>query len=113
MLKLNGYPIVAKYTHINTGWSTTDNTDTNFESATLMFDSINLVANAGEITKGRTSLGFDVENPIPWKEGTPQAIKDAFDNPQDALIYVLTELYESDEHQYQLGTKERPPEPTE
>lgn len=111
MITKNGYPICAKYTSINMGWSTTDNTDAIFESGALAFDSINLVAGAGEIPKGRTTLAFNEEDPLPWDDSVPQAIKDAFPGgPQDALRFSLGELYESDEHQYRLGTKERPPE---
>lgn len=110
MIKLNNYPICAKYTHLNFSWNTTDNNDVNFETGTLMFDSINLVAGAGEIPKGRTTLGFDDTNPIPWRDSVPQAIKDVFASPQDALRFALGEIYESDEHQYRLGTKERPAE---
>lgn len=108
MITLNGYPIVAKTTGLVFAWSTTDNTDANFETGTLTFDSVNLIAGAGEIPKGRTALIFDTENPIPWGDTVPQAIKDVFPSPQDALRYALGELYESDEHQYRLGTKERP-----
>jgi len=114
MVLLNGYPSVAKFIHINTSYSTTDNTDVHFESGTLISDSVNLIAGAGEITKGRTTLGFaDTENgetPIPWGTDVPQAVKDIFASPQDALKYALDELYKSDEHQYRLGSKERPAE---
>ena len=104
----DGFPIVSKHTQLTFGWQTTDNTDANFQSATLTFDSINLVANAGEIPKGRTALAFDTENPIPWGDSVDQAIKDVFASPQDCLRFVLAQLYESDEHQYRLGTKVRP-----
>lgn len=110
MITLNGYPIVSKVTHLNASYSTTDNTDAIFEAGTLMFDSVNLIAGAGEISKGRTTLAFDTANPIPWGDSVPQAVKDVFASPQDALKYALEELYESDEHQYRLGTKERPAE---
>jgi len=110
MITLNNFPIVAKQTHLNFSWSTTDNTDTIFEGGTLSFDSVNLVSGAGEIPKGRTALSFDTENPIPWGDITPQIIKDIFPTPQDALQYSLGALYESDEHQYRLGSKIRPEE---
>jgi len=110
MITLNGYPIVAKTTGLVFSWSTTDNTDANFQAGTLTFDSVNLIAGAGEIPKGRTALVFDDANPIPWADDVPQAIKDVFATPQDALRYALGELYESDEHQYRLGTKVRPAE---
>jgi len=112
MIILDGYPVVAKYTHLNFSWATTDNTDANFMGGTLLFDNVNLVAGAGEISKGRTALQFDPENPIAWGDDVPQAIKDAFASPQEALRYALGELYESLEHQYKLGTA-TPPEPTE
>lgn len=110
MIKLNNYPIVAKQTHLTFSWSTSNNDDTIFEGCTLVFDNINLVQGAGEIPKGRTSLSFDPENPIQWGESVPQIIKDIFPSPQDALRYSLGEIYEADEHQYRLGTKERPVE---
>ena len=78
MIKLHGYPVVAKYTNLNFDWNTTDNNDANFMGGTLLFDNINLVAGAGEISKGRTALNFNLENPIPWSDDTPQAVKDAF-----------------------------------
>lgn len=110
MIKLNNYPIVAKQTHLTFAWMTTNNDDAIFEGGTLAFDNINLVEGAGEIPKGRTALSFDTENPIPWGDLVPQEIKDIFPSPQDALRYSLGQLYESDEHQYRLGTKERPVE---
>lgn len=110
MITLDGYPIVAKYTNLNFDWSTTDNTDANFNGALLLFDNVNLVAGAGEIPKGRTALKFDTENPIAWGDSVPQAVKDVFANPQEALRFALGELYESLEHQYKLGTATPPAE---
>jgi hypothetical protein len=67
------------------------------------------VTSAGDIPKERTSLPFDAENPIPWADETPQAIKEAFPGgPQEAIRHSLGVLYESDEHQYRLGTMIRP-----
>ena len=107
MIKKDGYPIVASKTEIIMSWSTSANETADFQGGTLLFDNINLVAGAGEIDKGKTSLVFDSVNPIPWSDATPQAIKDIFPGgPQDALRFSLGELYESDEHQYRLGTKE-------
>lgn len=53
MVLLNGYPSVAKFIHINTSYSTTDNTDVHFESGTLIFDSVNLVAGGGPTARRR------------------------------------------------------------
>lgn len=109
MIKLNGYPIVAKQTNITMAWSTQTNDEINFEAGTLIFDSVNLIANVGEVSKGRTAVNFDTENPIPWGDSVAQAIKDIFPTPQDAVKFALGEIYESDIHQYKLGTK-TPPE---
>jgi len=88
-------------------WTSSDADNLELASSHLTFDNIN-VTTAGDIQKERTSLPFDGDEPIEWSNGTSQAIKDAFANPQEALSFVLLELYESDEHQYRLGTKVKP-----
>ena len=110
MIKRENFPICAKNTSIAMQWSSQGADDLKLESSHLTFDNIN-VTTAGEIRKERTSLPFDNENPIQWSEGTSQKIKEAFpDGAQQAIRYALGELYESDEHQYRLGTKIRPEE---
>lgn len=88
-------------------WNSENVDDLSLVSAHLTYDNIN-VTTAGEIRKERTSLPFDDNNPIPWNDHVPQNIKDAFPSPQDAIRYAIGDLYESDEHQYQLGTKTNP-----
>ena len=107
MIKRENFPICAKSTCVTMQWTSTDADNLELASSHLTFDNIN-VTTAGDIQKERTSLPFDGDEPIEWSEGTSQAIKDAFANPQEALSFVLLELYESDEHQYRLGTKIKP-----
>jgi len=107
MIKRENFPICAKSTCVTMQWTSSDADNLELASSHLTFDNIN-VTTAGDIQKERTSLSFDGDEPIEWSEGTSQAIKDAFSNPQEALSFVLLELYESDEHQYRLGTKIRP-----
>ncbi|MAN64530.1 MAG: hypothetical protein CMI60_21580 [Parvibaculum sp.] len=107
MIKRENFPICAKSTCVAMQWTSNGVNNLELISAHLTFDNIN-VTTAGDIQKGRTSLPFDNEEPIQWSEGTSQAIKDAFSNPKEALSFALLELYESDEHQYILGTKVKP-----
>ena len=107
MIKRENFPICAKSTCVTMQWTSTGADNLELASSHLTFDNIN-VTTAGDIQKERTSLPFDGDDPIEWSEGTSQAIKDAFANPQEALSFVLLELYESDEHQYRLGTKVKP-----
>ena len=108
MIKRENFPICAKNTSIAMQWTSANVDDLELQSSHLTFDNIN-VTTAGNITKERTSLPFDNENPIEWPEEASQDIKDAFPNgPQEAIRYSLGVLYESDEHQYRLGTKTRP-----
>lgn len=112
MIKRENFPICAKNTSISMQWTSSGPDDLELVSSHLTFDNIN-VTTAGDIPKERTSLPFDTENPIPWSDDVPQNIKDAFPGgPQDAIRISLAVLYESDEHQYRLGTMIRP-EPTE
>ncbi len=111
MIKRENFPICAKNTSIAMQWTSANVDDLELQSSHLTFDNIN-VTTAGDIVKERTSLPFDNENPIEWSESASQEIKDAFpEGPQEAIRYALGELYESDEHQYRLGTKTRPEEP--
>ena len=107
MIKRENFPICAKSTCVAMQWTSSGIDNLELASSHLTFDNIN-VTTAGDIQKERTSLPFDNEEPIQWSEGTSQAIKDAFSNPQEALSFALLELYESDEHQYRLGTKVKP-----
>ena len=92
-------------------WTSTGPDNLDLASSHLTFDNIN-VTTAGDIQKERSSLPFDAENPIPWSDTTSQAIIAAFPGgPQEALSLSLLELYESDEHQYRLGTMVKPAEP--
>jgi len=110
MIKRENFPICAKTTNIEMQWSSTGVDDLELVSAHLTFDNIN-VTTAGCIQKERTSLPFDLVDPIPWNSDVPQAIKDAFPNgPGEAIRFSLGDVYESDEHQYRLGTKTRPEE---
>ena len=107
MIKRENFPICAQDTSIAMQWISTGVDDLQLIASHLTFDNIN-VTTAGNIKKERTSLPFDLENPIEWADEVPQAIKDAFNSPGEAIRYALGALYESDEHQYQLGTKQRP-----
>lgn len=108
MIKRENFPICAKSSSVAMQWSSTGVDNLELVSAHLTFDNVN-VTTAGDIQKGRTSLPFDTESPIKWSDKASQAIKDAFPNgPQEAIRFSLGELYESDEHQYELGTKVRP-----
>lgn len=113
MIKREGKPICAKTTIVNIKWESPDPDTLNFVDAGLVFENVNMDV-TGEIIKEKTSLQFDAENPIPWADDTPQAIKDAFPNGvQDALRYSLGVMYESDRHQWILGTIPTPVEPEE
>ena len=108
MIKRENFPICAKNSSIAMQWVSTGPDNLELTSSHLTFDNI-VVTSAGDIPKERTSLPFDEENPIPWADEAPQAIKDAFPGgPQEAIRFALGNLYESDEHQYRLGTKVRP-----
>ena len=111
MIKRETFPICAKSTCVSMQWTSSGQDNLDLVSSHLTFDNIN-VTTAGDIPKERTSLPFDNENPIPWSEDTDASIKGAFPGgPQEALSLSLLELYESDEHQYRLGTMVKPAEP--
>lgn len=102
------FPICAKNSSIAMQWVSSGPDNLELVSSHLTFDNI-AVTTAGDIPKERTSLPFNTENPIPWADDTPQAVKDAFPGgPQEAIRLSLGVLYESDEHQYRLGTMIRP-----
>ena len=107
MIKREGFPLCATQCIIDNAWQSSNPDDLELITANLVFDNVN-VTTAGEVRKERTALPLNPEDPIPWASDTPQAIKDAFTTPEDALRYSLGVLYESDEHQYRLGTKVRP-----
>ncbi len=107
MIKRENFPICAKSSSVAMQWSSTGVDNLELVSAHLTFDNVN-VTTAGDIQKGRTSLPFDNEDPIQWSDKASQAIKDAFSDPQEAIRFSLGELYESDRHQYELGTKTKP-----
>lgn len=108
MLKRENLPICAKTTTITMGWVSSDADNLVLDSAHLTYDNIN-VTPAGNIPKERTSLPFNEDAPIPWSDTVPANIREAFpDGAQQAIRFCLGELYECDEHQYRLGTKERP-----
>ena len=107
------FPLCAKNTCVSMQWTSSGSDNVELVSSHLTFDNIN-VTPAGDIPKERTSLPFDPEDPIEWSAEVSQAIKDAFPGgPQEAIKFALLELYESDEHQYRLGTKARPVETDE
>ncbi len=107
MIKRENFPICAQNTAISMQWTSTGVDDLQLAASHLTFDNVN-VTSAGNIKKERTSLPFDLENPIEWADEVPQAIKDAFNSPGEAIRYALGALYESDRHQYLLGTKQMP-----
>ena len=112
MIIRDGFPICPDIVEIDVNWYSPVSGEVEMIGATTIFKNVN-VTTAGKIYKEPTLLQYDVENPIQWSESVPQNIKDAFPNGiQEAIQFSITELYESDENQYQLGTKVRP-EPVE
>ena len=108
MITRETFPICAKSACVAMQWTSTGPDDLEFVSSHLTFDNIN-VTPAGDIPKERTSLPLEDDNPILWIDSTPASVKSAFPNgPQEAIGYALRALYESDEHQYRLGTMTRP-----
>ncbi len=107
MIKREGFPIVAKSAIVDITWKSVDQESVDFLGGRIAFDNVNQTT-AGAIIKERTSLQFVEENPIPWSAEIPQSIIDVWENPENALRDILGILYESDEHQYRLGTKIRP-----
>jgi hypothetical protein len=111
MIKREGFPIVAKTAMIDIIWKSADTDSVEFIGGRIAFDNVNQTT-AGPVLKERTSLQFVEEDPIDWPDDIPQNIKDIWSTPEDALAILLGILYESDEHQYKLGTK-IPPQETE
>ena len=106
MIKKNGYPVCAKETHVQIAWSSANSDNLEFVNGLLAFDNINVIAGAGEIQLQRTSLGFNPEDPIQWRDSVPDEIKQAFPDPESCLRYVLGEIYESEEHKSILESDE-------
>jgi len=110
MIKRDGFPIVAKSAIVDITWNSVDTESVDFVGGRISFDNVNQTT-AGEVTKERTSLMFDlVDNPVPWGVGVPQEVLDYWTTPAEALREILSIVYESDEHQYRLETKIRPEE---
>lgn len=109
MIKREGFPIVAKSAIVDIMWNSVDTDSVDFVGGRIAFDNVNQTT-AGEVTKERTSLMFDLVDPVPWVESIPQGILDHWATPADALREILAIVYESDEHQYRLETKIRPEE---
>ena len=107
MITRDGFPIVSKSAIVDIEWSSSDASDVTLVAAQLVFDNVN-VSTVGNILKERTSLPFDPIDPIPWPAGVSEGVTSVWQSPEDALREVLTFIYESDEHQYRLGTKIRP-----
>jgi len=107
MIKREGFPIVSKSVIIDITWESNNQDSVDFLGGRISFDNVNQTT-AGAIIKERTSLQFVEEDPIPWDPEIPQSIIDIWNSPEDALRDILAILYESDEHQYKLGTKIKP-----
>ena len=108
MIIRDGFPICPDIVEININWNSPINGEVEMIGSTSIFKNINMTT-AGKIYKEPTMLQYNEEDPIQWSESVPQSIKDMFPNGiQEAILYSLTQLYESDEHQYRLGTKPRP-----
>lgn len=112
MIIRDGFPICPDIVEIDINWYSPVIDAVEMIGATTIFKNANITT-AGKIYKESTFLQYNEEDPIQWSDSVPQNIKDAFPNGiQEAIQYSLTELYECDENQYQLGTKVRPePEP--
>lgn len=110
MIKREGFPIVAKTISIDILWNSVDTDSVDFVGGRIAFDNVNQIT-AGEVKKERTSLMFDLVDPVPWGDLIPQSIVNVWETPADALREILGIIYESDEHQYRLETKIRPEEP--
>tara|TARA_R110002096_G_scaffold176799_4_gene353213 strand:- start:3894 stop:4256 length:363 start_codon:yes stop_codon:yes gene_type:complete len=112
MIIRDGFPICPDIVEININWNSAVSGEVEMIGATTIFKNVNITT-AGKIYKEPTFLQYNEADPIQWSESVPQNIKDMFPNGiQQAILYSLTQLYESDENQYQLGTKVRP-EPVE
>lgn len=109
MIKREGFPIVAKSAIVDITWNSVDTESVDFVGGRIAFDNVNQTT-AGAITKERTSLMFDLVDPVPWPALIPQGVLDYWATPADALREILSIVYESDEHQYRLETKIRPEE---
>ena len=109
MIKREGFPIVAKSAIVDITWNSVDAESVDFVGGRIAFDNVNQTT-AGEITKERTSLMFDLVDPVPWTTSIPQGVLDYWVTPADALREILSIVYESDEHQYRLETKIKPEE---
>jgi hypothetical protein len=109
MIKREGFPIVAKSAIVDIMWNSVDTESVDFVGGRIAFDNVNQTT-AGEVTKERTSLMFDLVDPVPWINTIPQGVLDYWETPADALREILAIVYESDEHQYRLETKIRPEE---
>jgi len=109
MITREGLPLVAKNVSVNIDWESSDPSQVNMVNALIAFDNVNQTS-AGEIIKERTSLPTNPTDPIPWPEEIPEGIKSVWASPENALTDILGILYESDEHQYRLGTKTPPEE---
>ena len=110
MISKNGFPICSSNIRINNQWSSTGPDNLEFLNGHLIFSNAGITT-AGNIPQGHTSLPFDPTNPVPWNETTPAEIIALWPNPEAALRDILGIIYESDKHQYTLGTKEKPTEP--
>ena len=112
MIIRDGFPICPDIVEIDINWYSPVNGEVEMIGATTIFKNVNITT-AGKIYKEQTFLQYNAEDPIQWSDSVPQNIKDAFPGGiQEAIQFSITELYESDENQYQLGTKIRP-EPVE
>tara|TARA_R110001592_G_scaffold44981_2_gene144070 strand:- start:2 stop:379 length:378 start_codon:yes stop_codon:yes gene_type:complete len=116
MIIRDGFPICSDIVEIDINWHSPVNGEVEMIGANTIFKNVNITT-AGKIYKEPTFLQYNEADPIQWSDSVPQKIKDAFPGGiQEAIQYSLTELYECDENQYQLGTKVRPkpvePEPT-
>lgn len=108
MIIRDGFPICPDIVEIDINWYSPVSGEVEMIGANTIFKNVNITT-AGKIYKEPTFLQYNKEDPIQWSDSVPQNIKDAFPNGiQEAIQYSLTELYECDENQYQLGTKIRP-----
>jgi hypothetical protein len=107
MILRNGFPIAAKTARVDIQWDAPTNDTIEFADAQITFENINTTT-AGEIQQERTVLPFSPSEPIPWPDTIPTGISSVWTTPESALRDILGILYESDEHQYRLGTMDRP-----
>ena len=107
MIKRENFPIAARTCDVNITWNANNTESIDFVGGHLTFNNVN-VTTAGYVQKEKTTLPFAPGLDIDWPEGLPPEIEATLGSPSEAFRTILGILYESNEHQYRLGLKERP-----